>query len=112
MRNKLLLTSNYQKFKCEEKLPIEVESKCNPCLRNPCANNAECLRGSGQKFTCNCANGFYGTRCEHKIDACYGDPCNNGSCKVIEEGRFKCLCKFKKFKIRFYYLVDKKDLFK
>lgn len=95
MRNKLLLTSNYNKFKCEKSLPLEVEFKCNACAISPCLNQGECIRGVGQRFTCKCTNGFYGAKCERKIDACYGEPClNNGTCKIIEEGRFKCQCEF------------------
>lgn len=26
------------------------------------------------------------------IDACYGNPCRNGTCTVLEEGRFSCNC--------------------
>lgn len=96
MQNKLLLTSNYHKFKCTKKLPLEVETKCNSCLLNPCLNRGQCIRGVGQKFACQCVNGFYGKKCEHKIDACYGDPClNGGECRVIEEGRFRCQCELK-----------------
>ena len=44
-------------------------------------------------FTCECAPGFYGNRCELKIDACFGAPCENGGqCRVLGEGRFECVC--------------------
>ncbi|KAI6200949.1 Slit-like protein 2 protein [Aphelenchoides besseyi] len=92
LKNKLLLTSNHQKFP-SGKIPKEVLSKCNACIVSPCKNNGTCVREAGHHFTCNCNFGFYGKLCERKIDACYGSPClNNGTCKVIEEGRFECQC--------------------
>lgn len=44
-------------------------------------------------FTCECAPGFYGARCEQSIDACFGAPCENGGrCRVLGEGQFECEC--------------------
>jgi hypothetical protein len=44
-------------------------------------------------YTCECAPGFYGSRCEQSIDACFGAPCENGGkCRVLGEGQFECEC--------------------
>lgn len=41
-------------------------------------------------FECECTPGYHGRHCEQVIDACYGQPCiNAGTCKVMEEGRFR-----------------------
>lgn len=62
------------------------------------------MRQSGQKFECSCASGFYGQLCQNTIDACYGDPClNNGTCKIVEEGRFECQCKL-------FWVIEKAPL--
>ena len=46
-----------------------------------------------REYECDCQAGYYGGNCEFKIDACYGNPCrNNGTCSVLEEGRFDCKC--------------------
>ncbi|XP_067655899.1 neurogenic locus notch homolog protein 2-like [Haliotis asinina] len=43
----------------------------DPCLSNPCANGATCLKTSGTNHICSCAPGYYGKTCEEK------DPCGN-----------------------------------
>ncbi|KAJ1351151.1 hypothetical protein KIN20_007109 [Parelaphostrongylus tenuis] len=79
--------------RCIGALPEWVSLKCNKCLAEPCKNGARCKIISGRSYQCNCASGYYGKHCEHKVDACYGHPClNNAVCKVIQEGRFTCLC--------------------
>lgn len=68
----------------------EILSKCNPCILSPCMNGAICQLEAGRKYTCDCPPGFHGKLCEYMIDACYGNPCRNGgSCKLLEEGRFR-----------------------
>ncbi|XP_046558637.1 neurogenic locus notch homolog protein 1-like [Haliotis rubra] len=43
----------------------------DPCLSNPCANGATCIKASGTNHICSCAPGYYGKSCEEK------DPCGN-----------------------------------
>ncbi|KAL0853154.1 hypothetical protein ABMA27_012914 [Loxostege sticticalis] len=82
MRDKLVLSTQSSAFVCKGKPPPEVVSKCDRCHNNPCLNGFECA----------CARGFHGDRCQHEIDACYGAPCANGQCQLLEEGRFHCSC--------------------
>ena len=77
-------------------MPTHVQTKCDACASNPCDNDAQCTIDDASKpyeFTCDCAPGFHGDRCSHRIDACYGQPCmHNGTCAVLEAGRFTCKC--------------------
>ncbi|XP_048241519.1 neurogenic locus notch homolog protein 1-like isoform X3 [Haliotis rufescens] len=43
----------------------------DPCLSNPCANGATCIKTSGSNHMCSCARGYYGESCEEM------DPCGN-----------------------------------
>lgn len=53
------------------------------CGSQPCKNSGTCLPLpnvlSGTKFTCLCANFFYGNQCELKDYCGEKNPCNNGS---------------------------------
>lgn len=40
------------------------EDSPRPCDTNPCENGAEC-EDDGYDFTCKCANGYYGNRCQN-----------------------------------------------
>ncbi|CAG0888765.1 unnamed protein product [Cyprideis torosa] len=94
MRNKLVLTSPSDSFKCSgQQVPADILSKCDSCYSFPCDNGGTCLSLPLRKYKCNCAPGYYGDKCQHVIDACYGSPCENGgTCKVKEHGRFTCHC--------------------
>ena len=40
-----------------------------------------------------CKDGYFGKRCESKIDLCQNETCSsNGLCKVINETIIKCEC--------------------
>ena len=44
-------------------------------------------------YTCECEPGFFGTNCEQRIDACFGNPCSNGGkCELVDENNFVCSC--------------------
>ncbi|CAK9298283.1 unnamed protein product [Gordionus sp. m RMFG-2023] len=98
MKDKLLLTSPTSAFVCQNQPNAEILSKCDICYTFPCLNGATCihLKGSATQkdaFKCQCGPGFHGDKCQYIIDACYGNPCENGGlCKVIQHGRFSCLC--------------------
>ena len=38
----------------------------NPCASNPCGNNGQCIQSNGG-FYCECNLGYYGNRCERKL---------------------------------------------
>ncbi|CAJ0575042.1 unnamed protein product, partial [Mesorhabditis spiculigera] len=94
LRNQLLLTAQQNQLLCTESTPPRILSKCDPCVQHKCENKASCQRKSSAEYSCSCAAGYYGERCEKEIDACFGHPCmNNATCKVTEKGRFSCVCK-------------------
>ena len=39
----------------------------NPCLPNPCKNGGKCNR-KGSSYSCSCAKGYAGKRCESKFN--------------------------------------------
>ncbi|KAG7170619.1 slit-like 1, partial [Homarus americanus] len=93
MRDKLVLTTPTQAFKCVPKVPDEVLAKCDLCYTHPCENGATCRPLANRSYECICAPAYYGPNCQYKIDACYGNPCRNlGTCKILEAGRFSCHC--------------------
>ena len=43
-------------------------------------------------FACRCATGYTGELCQHEINECASNPCqNNGECLDFV-GDYKCLC--------------------
>lgn len=92
MRDKLILSTQSNAFVCRGKVPPEIMSKCDKCYTSPCQNGGRCVATSSGGYRCECARGFHGDLCQHHIDACYGSPCANGHCNVLEEGRFDCTC--------------------
>lgn len=44
------------------------------------------------RFLCECMAGYHGNLCQHAIDECDSNPCqNNGQCHDIVDG-FTCTC--------------------
>ncbi|CAJ0947071.1 unnamed protein product, partial [Mesorhabditis belari] len=92
--NSLYCDSHQSQLTCGEPIPPKFLAKCDPCAQNKCENKGTCQRTGNAEFTCICAAGHYGARCEKEIDACFGHPClNNATCKVTERGRFNCVCR-------------------
>lgn len=61
------------------------------CGDAPCQNGATCVDDVAS-FSCHCAPGYNGSRCESTIDGCASDPCENGgTCQDGERG-FVCTC--------------------
>ncbi|XP_052577356.1 cadherin EGF LAG seven-pass G-type receptor 3 isoform X3 [Peromyscus californicus insignis] len=60
------------------------------CLLNPCQNQGSCrhLQGAPHGYTCDCANGYFGQHCEHRMDqqcprGWWGSPtCGPCNCNV------------------------------
>ena len=50
----------------------------NECDSNPCENGATC-RDDTDGFMCQCAPGYYGSRCQHMLDHCSSSPCRNSA---------------------------------
>lgn len=57
-------------------------------------NGATCKRKSLGKFSCDCAAGFEGVKCEKDVDVCARDkPCaNNGKCLEGVGNNYTCTC--------------------
>ncbi|CAF0707250.1 unnamed protein product [Brachionus calyciflorus] len=81
-------------YKClyDSKAPINC---LNSCYKNSCLNNSTCIpeKTIGKNYKCLCKDGFYGDKCEKKMDSCFGDPCkNSGKCTSIDNKKYKCEC--------------------
>ena len=65
----------------------------DPCLPNPCVNQAACLANdSAAGFACVCLAGWEGALCGTNVDDCVGAPCENGGECVDGIGSFTCTC--------------------
>src|SRR5690606_11486180 len=58
---------------------------------NTCQNGAECVDGLGN-YTCRCAAGYEGERCETDVDDCAANPCANGGTCSDGVNEFSCSC--------------------
>ncbi|XP_041469760.1 fibropellin-1-like [Lytechinus variegatus] len=72
---------------CSQELP-----RYDACSSNPCFNGASCVAIS-TIYTCECKDGFVGSRCE-LIDPCSSNPCfNGGQCFISsQKDSFICQC--------------------
>ncbi|XP_071840529.1 agrin-like isoform X4 [Apostichopus japonicus] len=66
----------------------------DPCLNNECQNNATCIPGEGERYTCDCVGDFLGPYCADVFsDPCEGNMCHFGSTCVPEPtGSYRCDC--------------------
>lgn len=70
---------------------LKCQIAIDPCVSNPCFNNATC-REKGGEFECDCPPGYKGEHCESEINMCQDDPCaNNGTC-INYISRYECQC--------------------
>ncbi|KAJ8335077.1 hypothetical protein SKAU_G00407160 [Synaphobranchus kaupii] len=95
MTDKLLLTTPSKKFTCQGPVDVNILSKCNPCLSNPCKNDGTCNNDPVDFYRCTCPYGFKGQDCDVPIHACISNPCENGGTCHLKEGEensFWCVC--------------------
>ncbi|XP_076859555.1 protein crumbs homolog 2b [Brachyhypopomus gauderio] len=60
------------------------------CLSQPCFNNGSC-RDLFNHYSCECAPGWEGVRCQDAIDECTSGPCVHGTCRDLV-GEYQCEC--------------------
>ncbi|WAR19177.1 FBP1-like protein [Mya arenaria] len=64
-------------------------SDIDECSSNPCQNGATCV-DSVNRYSCECAVGYTGDKCETNIDECSSNPCQNGATFVDSVNRYNC----------------------
>uniref|UniRef100_A0A8C9XMH2 Versican core protein n=1 Tax=Sander lucioperca TaxID=283035 RepID=A0A8C9XMH2_SANLU len=69
----------------------EESSGLYSCTDNICLNGGSCYK-SGSIYTCSCAPGYSGDRCETDTDECQSNPCRNGGTCVDGLASFTCVC--------------------
>lgn len=58
---------------------------------NPCEHGGQCVNTEGS-FTCNCAKGYAGPRCEQDVNECASNPCQNDGTCLDRIGDYTCIC--------------------
>ncbi|XP_052218386.1 adhesion G-protein coupled receptor G2-like [Dreissena polymorpha] len=63
------------------------------CVNHECRNGATCVDGVAN-YTCACADGFIGARCEdgNAVNECMSNPCRNGGTCTDFKGYYTCSC--------------------
>lgn len=70
----------------------EEPEPAGSCKDHQCQNGATCEPDGDEDYTCLCAEGFEGDRCEVDIDECADDPCENGGTCANQVGAYECTC--------------------
>lgn len=63
----------------------------DPSGPNPCEHGGSCKNTEGS-FSCNCAPGYTGPRCEQDINECGSNPCQNDATCLDQIGDYTCIC--------------------
>ncbi|XP_065053012.1 fibropellin-3-like [Rhopilema esculentum] len=63
----------------------------NECASSPCYNGGGCNNYINH-YTCSCAGGFTGTRCQTDINECGSNPCLNGGNCNNHINSYSCSC--------------------
>ncbi|KAH3889329.1 hypothetical protein DPMN_013383 [Dreissena polymorpha] len=66
-------------------------TEINECGSAPCMNGGSCTNEIA-KFTCTCATGYTGARCETNPNNCDPQPCQNGGACVDGLATYTCNC--------------------
>ncbi|KAI0242045.1 hypothetical protein LSAT2_015129 [Lamellibrachia satsuma] len=62
------------------------------CRQKPCKHGGQCTSLSGGSYSCTCATGYIGQRCE-EADPCSSVPCmNGGHCTIHNSSSYTCSC--------------------
>ncbi|ELU13455.1 hypothetical protein CAPTEDRAFT_213669 [Capitella teleta] len=65
----------------------------NECETNPCLHNGQCIN-THASFSCVCAVGYSGERCEDQVYDCSQHSClNGGSCEPLGRHNHTCICR-------------------
>ena len=58
---------------------------------NPCLNGGTCINNAGS-YTCRCAPGWTGEKCQIDINECLNNPCLFGGSCFNTPGSYVCQC--------------------
>ena len=83
------------------------------CADEPCENGAACTklrdeRTDSDDFSCTCASGFTGTRCEENIDDCVSVVCPTYQVCFDGINNYTCSCP-PGYKVKYMFTKLKKD---
>ena len=70
--------------------PYSCDRVRSPCTDDPCING-NCT-DDGYTSTCTCDQGFTGSICQHSVDDCLSNTCQNESSCVDGHQNFTCDC--------------------
>ncbi|KAK7507217.1 hypothetical protein BaRGS_00001152, partial [Batillaria attramentaria] len=77
---------------CNTTASSTLEILTVPC---DCQNGGSCINpvvvGRESQYSCVCASGYAGYRCEQEVDECFEEPCVHGTCVDLIDG-FRCIC--------------------
>lgn len=74
------------------------------CSSGPCGAHGKCIGveqaaahnatgpSGGAAYRCACESGFSGTQCQHNIDECESEPCQNDGQCIDEANGYRCEC--------------------
>ena len=88
----LIIWTNFLLLKM---FPYHVEKRsfsiAEICDSNPCENGGVC-DDKIDSYTCHCAPGFTGSKCEREVDECSSSPFENGGTCMDRVNGFICVC--------------------
>eukprot|EP00794_Sanderia_malayensis_P013908 gene13908-15357_t len=73
-----------------EGLHCDIRKDVNECASSPCQNGGTCS-DAVNSYTCQCMQGFAGTRCETDVNECLSSPCVHGVC-INNVNSYSCTC--------------------